>query len=55
MKYLTIYPEDFRDINDWYSICDQLDIPHNTLIIDIELTKISYEDFKEKNNITYEK
>jgi hypothetical protein len=53
MKYLTIYPEDFRNINDWYSVCDQLEIPHNTLVIDIELTKVSYEDSLDKNVINY--
>ena len=53
MKYLTIYPEDFRNIQDWYDVCDQLEIPHNTLVIDIELTKVSYEDSLEKNTINY--
>ena len=53
MKFLTLYPEDFRNIEDWYSVCDQLDIPHNTLVIDIELTKVKYEDSKENNIITY--
>jgi hypothetical protein len=53
MKYLTIYPEDFRNIQDWYDVCDQLGIPHNTLVIDIELTKVSYEDSLEKNTINY--
>jgi hypothetical protein len=53
MKYLNLYPDDFRNINDWYSVCDQLHIPHNTLVIEIELTKVSYEDCLEKNTITY--
>jgi hypothetical protein len=53
MKYLTIYPEDFRNIQLWYDVCDQLEIPHNTLVIDIELTKVSYEDSLEKNTINY--
>jgi hypothetical protein len=25
-KFLTIYPDDFRNINDWYAVCDQLKI-----------------------------
>lgn len=53
MKYLTIYPDDFRNIQDWYAVCDQLEIPHNTLVIDIELTKVTYEDSLDKNTITY--
>ena len=54
MKYLTLYPEDFAYINDWYAVCDQLEIPHDSLIIDIELTKVAYADYEnEKNIITY--
>jgi hypothetical protein len=52
MKFLTLYHNDFENINYWYDICDQLNIPHNTLIIDIELTKIKYADAKETNFIT---
>jgi hypothetical protein len=53
VKYLTLYPDDFRNINDWYEVCDQLQISRNTLVIDIELTKVSYEDSLEKNTMTY--
>jgi len=54
MKYLTIYPEDFRCIEDWYAICDQLEVPHNSLIIDIELTKVAYADYEfEKVIVNY--
>jgi hypothetical protein len=52
MKYLTLYYDDFENINYWYDICDQLNVPHNTLIIDIELTKIKYADAKETNFLT---
>jgi hypothetical protein len=51
-KYLTLYYDDFDNINYWYDICDQLNVPHNTLIIDIELTKVKYADAKETNILT---
>ena len=54
MKYLTLYQEDFAFINDWYAICDQLQVPHDSKIIDIELTKVAYANQElEKNIITY--
>ncbi len=53
MKYITIYPEDFSNIQYWYDICDQLELPHNTLVIDIQLTKVAYEDSTEKNVKNY--
>jgi hypothetical protein len=54
MKYLTLYQEDFRFDDDWFAICDQLGVPHDSLIIDIELTKVAYADYEnEKNIITY--
>ena len=51
-KYLTLYYDDFENINYWYDICDQLNVPHNTLIIDIELTKIKYADATGTNILT---
>lgn len=54
MKYLTLYQEDFRFDDDWIAICDQLQVPHDSAIIDIELTKVAYADTQlEKNIITY--
>jgi len=51
-KYLTLYYDDFENINYWYDICDQLNVPHNTLIIDIELIKIKYADATGTNILT---
>jgi len=44
MKYLTLYFDDFENINYWYDICDQLELPHNTMVIDIELSRIKYDN-----------
>jgi hypothetical protein len=52
-KFLTLYPEDFRNINDWYALCDQLQIDYNALLIDIYYTKVIHETGKETNIITY--
>jgi hypothetical protein len=49
MKFLTLYYDDFDNINYWYDICDQIGIPHNTLVIDIELKRVTYQDAKETN------
>jgi hypothetical protein len=48
-KFLTIYPDDFRNINDWYAVCDQLKIDYNALVIDIYYNKVVYETQKETN------
>ena len=48
-KFITLYPEDFRNINDWYAVCDQLGIDYNALLIDIYYNKIVYETQKETN------
>jgi hypothetical protein len=48
-KFVTIYPDDFRSINDWYAICDQLGIDYNALLIDVYYNKIVYETQKETN------
>lgn len=48
-KFITLYPEDFRNINDWYAICDQLGIDYNALLIDIYYNKVVYETQKETN------
>ena len=53
MKILNLYPEDFRNINDWYAVCDQLGIPYNALIIELECKKVTYEDMTETNILTY--
>jgi hypothetical protein len=39
-KFVTIYPDDFRNINDWYAVCDQLKIDYNALVIDIYYNKV---------------
>jgi hypothetical protein len=51
MKYLTLYFDDFENINYWYDICDQLHLPHNTMVIDIELSRIKYDNLNETNII----
>jgi hypothetical protein len=48
-KFLTIYPDDFRNINDWYAICDQLGIDYNALLVDVYYNKLVYETQKETN------
>jgi hypothetical protein len=48
-KFVTIYPDDFRNINDWYAICDQLGIDYNALLVDVYYNKVVYETQKETN------
>lgn len=48
-KFITLYPEDFRNINDWYSVCDQLGIDYNALLIDIYYNKVIFETQQETN------
>lgn len=48
-KFITLYPEDFRNINDWYAVCDQLGIDYNALLIDIYYNKVVYETQKKTN------
>jgi hypothetical protein len=48
-KFVTIYPDDFRNINDWYAICDQLGINYNALLVDVYYNKLVYETQKETN------
>jgi hypothetical protein len=48
-KFITIYPDDFRNINDWYAVCDQLKVDYNALVIDIYYNKVVYETQKETN------
>lgn len=48
-KFLTIYPDDFRNINDWYAVCDQLGIDYNALLVDVYYNKLVYETQKETN------
>ena len=43
MKLLNLYPEDFRNINDWYAVCDQLKVDYNALVIDIYYNKRQHE------------
>ena len=48
-KFITLYPDDFRNINDWYAVCDQLGVDYNALVIDIYYKKVVYETQKETN------
>ena len=48
-KFITLYPEDFRNINDWYSVCDQLGIDYNALLIDIYYNKVIFETQQQTN------
>jgi hypothetical protein len=48
-KFITLYPEDFRNINDWYAVCDQLGIDYNALLIDIYYNKVIFETQQETN------
>jgi hypothetical protein len=48
-KFITIYPDDFRNINDWYAVCDQLGIDYNALLVDVYYNKLVYETQKETN------
>ena len=48
-KFITIYPDDFRNINDWYAVCDQLGIDYNALLIDIYYKKVIFETQQETN------
>ena len=48
-KFLTLYPDDFRNINDWYAVCDQLNIDHNALLIDIYYSDLRYDTINETN------
>jgi len=54
MKILNLYPEDFRNIYDWNAVCDQLNVPHNALLIEIECNKVTYDDAEETNIISYQ-
>jgi hypothetical protein len=48
-KFITIYPDDFKNINDWYAVCDQLGIDYNALLVDVYYNKLVYETQKETN------
>jgi hypothetical protein len=48
-KFITLYPEDFRNINDWYAVCDQLGIDYNALLIDIYYNKVIFETQQQTN------
>ena len=48
-KFITLYPEDFRNINDWYAVCDQLGIAYNALLIDIYYNKVIFETQQQTN------
>lgn len=48
-KFITLYPDDFKNINDWYAVCDQLGADYNALVIDIYYNKVVYETQKETN------
>jgi hypothetical protein len=53
MKILNLYPDDFRNINDWYAVCDQLHVPYNALLIELECKQVKYDDALETNILTY--
>jgi hypothetical protein len=53
MRILSLYPEDFANLNDWYAICDQLGIPYDALFIDIECTRVAYNSQEETNILSY--
>ena len=40
-------------INDWYAVCDQLNIPYNALLIELNCSKVTYDDMTETNILTY--
>lgn len=54
MKILQLYPEDFRKVQDWVAVCDQLNVPYNATSIELKISSIHYEedselDFNEEN------
>ena len=53
MRILTLYPEDFANLNDWYAICDQLEIPYDAIFIDLECSRVAYNDKTETNILSY--
>lgn len=43
MKILQLYPEDFAKHYDWISVCDQLDVPNDSISIELKVSSVHYE------------
>lgn len=44
MTILNLYPEDFAKWHDWTAVCDQLNIPHESISVELKISKIHYEE-----------
>lgn len=44
MKILQLYPEDFRKVQDWNAVCDQLNVPYNATSIELKISSVHYEE-----------
>jgi hypothetical protein len=44
MKFLQLYPEDFRKTQDWIAVCDQLNVPPSATSIELKVSSIHYEE-----------
>lgn len=44
MTILNLYPEDFAKWHDWTAVCDQLNIPHDSISVELKISKIHYEE-----------
>jgi hypothetical protein len=44
MKFLQLYPEDFRKTQDWVAVCDQLSVPTSATSIELKISSVHYEE-----------
>ena len=44
MTILNLYPDDFAKWHDWTAVCDQLNIPHTSISVELKISKINYEE-----------
>lgn len=44
MKILQLYPEDFRKMQDWVAVCDQLNVPYEATSIELKISSVHYEE-----------
>lgn len=50
MKNLILYPEDFAKQKDWENVCDSLNIPYDSLSVEIIYDRV-YPEQKETNRL----
>jgi len=50
MTILNLYPEDFKKVQDWVAVCDQLNVPYEATSIELKISSVHYE---ESNGLEY--